>query len=99
MAAWYWRELRFAYLYHEPACENYLDCAYSVIDGQFFKDELVTLKLCLDDSAALQVIFLANKEGSVWFAGWDAENWSGKVISSCSAARYSSLAVSRVNIT
>ena len=32
-------------LSHEPACENYLDYAYSVIDGQFFNDELVTLKL------------------------------------------------------
>ena len=45
VAAWYWRELRFACLSHEPACENYLDYAYSVIDGQFFNDELVTLKL------------------------------------------------------
>ncbi|MCI6803159.1 MAG: hypothetical protein MR893_07405 [Prevotellaceae bacterium] len=45
MAAWYWREQRFACLSYEPACENYLDYAYSVIDGQFFNDELVTLKL------------------------------------------------------
>ena len=45
VAAWYWREQRFACLSHEPACENYLDYAYSVIDGQFFNDEFVTLKL------------------------------------------------------
>ena len=45
VAAWYWREQRFACLSYEPACENYLDYAYSVIDGQFFNDELVTLKL------------------------------------------------------
>ena len=73
MAAWYWRELRFACLSHEPACEYYLDCAYSVIDGQFLKDELVTLKLCLDDGATLQVILLTNEEGSGRFDGWDAE--------------------------
>ena len=45
VTAWYWREQRFACLSCEPACENYLDYAYSVIDGQFFNDELVTLKL------------------------------------------------------
>lgn len=45
VAAWCWREKSFACLFHEPACENYLDYAYSVIDGQFFKDVLVTLKL------------------------------------------------------
>ena len=54
MAAWYWREKRFACLSQETACENYLACAYSVIDGQFFKDELVSMKLRLDDGAALQ---------------------------------------------
>ena len=54
VAAWYWREQRFACLSDEPACENYLDCAYSVIDGQLFKDEFVSLKLCLDDGATLQ---------------------------------------------
>lgn len=32
VAAWYWREQRLAYLSHKPACDNYLDCAYSVID-------------------------------------------------------------------
>ena len=73
MAAWYWRELRFACFSHEPACKNYLDCAYSVIDGQFFKDELVTLKLCLDDGAARRVILLTNEEGRGWFAVGDAE--------------------------
>ena len=72
-AAWCWRELRFACLSHEPACKNYLDCAYSVIDGQFLKDELVSLKLRLDDGAALQVILLTNEEGCGWLAGWDAE--------------------------
>ena len=53
-AAWCWREKRFACLSQETAYENYLDCAYSVIDGHFFKDELVSLKLRLDDSAALR---------------------------------------------
>ena len=81
-----WSEQSFASLSHEPARENYLDCAYSVIDGQFLKDELVSLNLLFDDSAALQVILLTNEEGCGWLASWDAD-WSGKVISSCSAAR------------
>ena len=71
--AWCWREKRFACLSHEPARENDLDSAYSVIDGQFLKDELVSLKLRLDDGAALQVILLTNKEGSGRFAAWDTE--------------------------
>ena len=53
-----WSEQSFGSLSHEPARENDLDSAYSVIDGQFLKDELVSLKLPLDDSAALQVILL-----------------------------------------
>lgn len=71
--AWCWREQCFACLSHEPARENDPDSVYSVIDGQFLEDELVSLKLRLDDSAALQVILLTNEEGSGRFAVGDAE--------------------------